>query len=50
MSNPDESESGVKIYDRPETPPSRQRALSLVIGLILFILLAALAYYAIVIM
>lgn len=43
-----EKEGGVKVYDRPDTPPSKVKGIKIVVALLLIILLAVVAYYIIV--
>lgn len=40
-----EKKGGVKVYERPKTPPSKIKAISIVAALVLLIAIAFVAFY-----
>lgn len=45
MTEEKDDSGGVKVYERPETPPSKVKAIKIVAALVIVLLLAFIAFY-----
>ena len=48
MTEEKQKSTGVKIYERPKMPPSKVKAITIIIALLLLVAAAVLAFYLIV--